>query len=174
MQNSTECWIPELEEIKDFGKWDEYVEHIYDTFKKDFVENCPLYEGKSVYHRKEPIEYGKEECFFHITCNDYMKTRNRNPDLRRCERIKWVRSFIENQALCETCDDKDVYCSGVLVWSEPHHGKERIHILHEDERYIVVMEKRKNYYLLITAFYIEYDHTIDKYIKRYEKQKTPY
>lgn len=41
---------------------------------------------------------------------------------------------------------------------------------------MVIIEKRNNYNLLITGYYIEYDNMMDKYIKKYEqykKQKTP-
>ena len=38
----------------------------------------------------------------------------------------------------------------------------------EEERYIVVLEKREKYCLLVTAFYIEHDHTLDKKLKKYE------
>lgn len=163
-----ECWIPELETIDDYNKWSQYIDHIYEIFKENFKDNIPLYCGKPVYIRKEPIEYGKEESFFHITCNDYAKNCNRSPDIRRCERIRWVRAFIENAYKCEECIEG---CSGIIMWEEQYHGKTRIHIFHEDERYIVVIEKRKEYYSLVTAFYIEYDHTIDKYLKRYERNK---
>ena len=40
-----------------------------------------------------------------------------------------------------------------------------------EERYLVVLEKRKNYILLITAFYVNYDHSFQKLIKAYEKAK---
>ena len=44
--------------------------------------------------------------------------------------------------------------------------------LAEEERYIVVLERRENYVLLITAFYIEYDHTLEKKVKEYQEYKT--
>ena len=44
-------------------------------------------------------------------------------------------------------------------------------MLFEEERYIVVLERRENYVLLITAFYIEQDHTLEKKVKEYHQYK---
>ena len=157
---SNNCWLPELIFCDDFSRWTEYQNLIYSIFKNDFITSKPYYKGHRVLPRKEPYENGVEESFFHITCNDYFKNNNRSPDLRRCERIKWVRSFIENYncdlAACRNCD-------GVKIWEEPYKMYSRIHLLLEEERYLVVIEKRKTYYLLVTAFYFENNHSFYKY-----------
>ena len=41
----------------------------------------------------------------------------------------------------------------------------------EEEKYMVVIEKRKTYCLLITAFYIEREHTLQKKLKKYYQYK---
>ena len=41
-----------------------------------------------------------------------------------------------------------------------------------EERYIVILEKRPTYYLLITAYYVEYDHNVRKLLKEFEKAKS--
>lgn len=67
----------------------------------------------------------------------------------------------------------------------------RIHLLNELDRYIIVLEERDNYILLITSFYISEEHTLIKKLKttidifhlfksknrkprRYPKSETPY
>lgn len=60
---------------------------------------------------------------------------------------------------------------GVKVWSEPYKGNSRVHILMEEEKYIVVLEQRKSYNLLITAFYFDHEHMLEKKLKRYQKYK---
>lgn len=45
----------------------------------------------------------------------------------------------------------------------------RVHILLEEEKYIVVVEPRATYCLLITAFYFEHDHALEKKLKHYEE-----
>jgi len=114
------------------------------------------------------MELNKEEGFYHVTCQDYNNDGDRVPDLRRCERIRWVRKFIENyQCNKETC----TICSGVKVWDEPYKNTFRTHILLEEEKYMVVIEKRHNYCLLITAYYFDREHTLEKKLKKYEKYK---
>ncbi len=164
------CWLPQ-QEIFDNNKttWKNYEDLLYSIFRKDFIDSHPYFENKIVNIRKHPMEFDKEEAFFHITCQDYSKSNNRQPDLRRCERIRWVRAFIENYNKCSTsfCDS----CDGVKIWSEPYGNTERTHLLLEEERYIVVLEKRNNYVLLITAFYFEHDHALKKKLNHYLQYK---
>lgn len=166
---NNECWLPALIPYDDYGgDWSSYQETIYTVFKRDFLDSKPYFDGKRVNTRREPIEYGKEEAFFHITCQDYLKNGERVPDFRRCERISWVRSFIENYqcdpTLCECCD-------GIKCWREPYKATFRVHLLFEEERYIVILEPREKYCLLITAFYIEYDHSLNKQLQNYQQYK---
>ncbi len=46
-------------------------------------------------------------------------------------------------------------------------GKQRVNLLLEEERFIVIVELRDKYNLLITAFYIDYEHTMKKKLKKY-------
>ena len=83
-------------------------------------------------------------------------------------RMWWIRAFIENyncdSSLCEECD-------GVKVWREPFKSRTRVHILLEEERYVVILEEREKYFLLITAFYLDYDNALQKQLKHYEQYK---
>lgn len=166
MQNCT--WLPDLVFCNDLNNWQEYENVIYAIFTQDFVRSHPSFDGKKVNIRKHPIEQGKEEAFFHVTCQDYSKAGNRVPDLRRCERIRWVRSFIENY----NCDSSQCpECDGIKIWNEPYKMYTRTHILLEEERYMVVVENRETYSLLITAFYFDMDHKLNKALKRYYRAK---
>lgn len=159
-------WLPDLLPCEDLNLWAEYEGALYSIFKADFIDSHPQFEGKQVNIRKHPMVYGKEEAFFHVTCQDYSKTGNRDPDLRRCERIRWVRSFIENY----NCDSSSCpNCDGVKVWREPYKSNNRVFILLEEERYMVIVEPRKEYCLLITAFYFDQDHRLEKILKRYRR-----
>lgn len=163
---SNSCWLPELEYLDDYqNSWQLYENALYSIFKTDFVDSHPSFEGKQVNIRRHPIEYNKEEAFFHVTCQDYLKDGQRVPDFRRCERIRWVRRFIENYQ-CDTSKCQD--CDGIKVWSEPYKSTTRVHILFEEERYMVVLERRESYCLLITAFYFNHDHALEKKLKHYE------
>lgn len=161
------CWLPSLVFFKDFNNdWNDYQDAIYNIFKADLVENPPSLDGKTIKIRWHPIECDKPEAFFHVTSQDYRKDGNRLPDFRRCERIRWIKAFIQNykcdSSLCESCE-------GVKVWKEPYQNKVRVHILLKEEKYIVVVEPRLNYCLLITAFYVEYNHVLEKKLKHYKE-----
>ena len=84
------CWVPDLEIYNTdvYELWKDYEDFLYTIFRTDFIVNHPSFEGKKVQIRFYPIENNKEEAFYHVTCQDYMKDGNRVPDLRRCERIR--------------------------------------------------------------------------------------
>jgi hypothetical protein len=163
------CWLPYLVDYNSFGgDWKKYEAAIYAVFKKDFIDSKPKFEEKQVQIRRQPMVNNKEDTFIHVTHQDYNKNGERLPDMRRCERIRWVRSFIEkyncDSSLCLDCD-------GVKVWEEkaPKGTGKRVHLLLEEERYMVVVECRNSYCLLITAFYFEYDHELKKKLKHSER-----
>ena len=163
------CWLPELELFANYNNdWAAYESALYRIFKKDLLDSNPIYKSTKVVAKHYPKEFGKEESFFHITCKKYIGCEERVPDFRRCERIRWIRAFIENYdcdpAKCENCD-------GIKVWSEPYKNKTRVHLLFEEERYMVVLEKRNDYYLLITAFYLDYDNSLQKQLKHYNQYR---
>lgn len=162
---STCEWLPGLVKMENYTDWKTYEETLYSIFKNDFIIDKTYFQDKIVNIRKHPIEYGKEEAFFHITCKEYAQACERVPDLRRCERIKWVKAFIENHLCSNICD----FCSGIKIWNKSTGSKNRIHILLEEERYLVVIETRPTYNLLITAFYLDQDHSLNKKLKEYEK-----
>jgi len=162
-----QCWIPELLYFEDYNNnWIEYEDVLYNEFKKDFIDSHPYYNNSLVRIKKYPLHDDKEEAFFHLTRKDCKEIGDRVPDFRRCERIRWIKAFIENYDcngyICENCD-------GIKVWSEPYKNRQRIHFFFEEERYLVVIEKRDQYYLLITAFYLDYNHSLEKQIKHYER-----
>lgn len=170
MNKFCDCWVPDII-TADLSNYRKYEAILYNIFYNDFIIYHPIFNGFPVQIRKHPIENGKEEAFFHITCQDYMKNHDRHPDFRRCERIKWPRKFIENSG-CTPAPDEN--CTGMKIWTSPYKNKERIHLFLEEKRYIVILEKRNSYYLLITAFYVNHPHTMKKLLKDYTKhQKTP-
>lgn len=161
------CWLPSLEPYNKYGSdWTAYENALYKIFSDDFIQDKPYFYDMPVNIRKHPIEFGKEEAFFHVTCSHGKDYKDREPDFRRCERIRWVRAFIDNYDcdpdLCENCD-------GIKLWKQDYHGKNRFFFLFEEERYVVIIEERDEYYLLITAYYVDYDHSLRKLLKEYDK-----
>lgn len=150
------------------GGWEEYQGILYRLFCRDLRDGDPVFNGKRVKIRYQPIEYGKEEAFFHITCQDYDKEGERVPDLRRCERVEWIKQFIEAADTDSQIEYEDK-AYNLKIWKEQVGNDLRYHILCEELRYMVVVAEREKYCLLITAFYFEHDHTLAKKIKKYDE-----
>lgn len=159
------CWIPPLLEKEEDQGWGEYDAQVYGVFKRDFIDSRPTYHGKPVKIRYQPIYDDRAEAYWHLTCRDYNHKsglpEDRSPDLERCRRIKWPRAFIENS---DKCPEDGNGCKGVMVWKAEHRSRRsrksvqsayRIKFYLEEENYLVVLEPRKNYCLLITAYYID-------------------
>ncbi len=68
---------------------------LYSIFKRDFKDTQPKYKGHTVWFFPE-IEDGKEVIFWHLTHREDRETGKRLPDPRRCERLSWVKSILEN------------------------------------------------------------------------------
>ncbi len=84
-------WLPDLLPCDDLAQWEAYEDHLYEIFERDFLLTKPTFEGLPVNTRRHPMEHGREEAFWHITCCDYGKDGERQPDMNRCERIKYGR-----------------------------------------------------------------------------------
>ena len=82
---------------------------------------------------------------------------NRVPDIRRMERIKWPASMINSS--------EHPY---LKVWENTRGTKTNILIFHEDEGYLVVLRKAKDYILPWTAYLINYNSRKNKLLKEYE------
>lgn len=170
--------FPSIVELNSFrGNWSKYESFLYEIFIKDFVDSKPLLHKKPVNYRRHPEIENKLQSFFHITSVDTSLTTNPNdriPDLRRCEKIHWVRIIIdayENKKVCNQCQ-----CGFVKCWAEKWRNNVRWHLLFEEAKFMVVVEEREDYCLLVTSFHLEYSHQIKKKLKKfeqYQKQKTP-
>lgn len=158
-------WLPELMPCTNWAEFLAYEETIYQVFNHDFIQTQPYFENKPVNIRKNPLVGNREQAFFHVTSKEYSGQNKRCPDPKRCERIRWIRAFIENYNCDPTkCDE----CDGIKVWDEPYKMYTRVHILSEEEKYIVIVERRDTYNLLITAYYFDYPHALEKQLKKYE------
>lgn len=152
--------FPDLIFLNDYaGDFKSYFTAVYTIFENDFIKSQPKYEGLKVSAQKHPEVDGIHRTFYHIT-HQGEDEQNREPDIRRMERIRFPKFVITNYSHLE-----------LLVWEKNLGRDDRIHILNEEERYLVVLTKRKEYLLFWTAFYIEDNHTLKKKIKEYETYK---
>jgi hypothetical protein len=133
------------------GDWNRYVEAVYKIFRRNFIESQPKFQGCWVRCRRDPLEQGKEAAFWHCTSGGESEAA-RVPQLRRMERIGWVRAVVEHE------DDPVVE-----VWPV-RRGTDQRRCLWLQEEFIVVLAERKRkrdgfrYWQLITAYDTPEEH----------------
>lgn len=169
-------WLPKIITLDDFnGNWELYKDELYKIFVNDFINNPLYFKNKKVEIRTNPKQNNYEHAFVHLTCEtmkDGININDRIPDFRRCERIAWNRRIIENYPCNYSCNN----CQKILYYEEYYKNTIRVTLLFYDVRFKVILEKRTNYFLLITGYYIKYDKILKKEIikvQKFNKQKTP-
>lgn len=141
------------------GDYEKYIAAVYTLFKKDFVDTKPVFRGTRLrlkYHSKYE---GKDYTFYHMT-HSGQNEQDRNPDLRRCERLPWAKPVIENSDQWQ-----------LKIWPQKRGSYNRLCIWLErqdEPDYFVILDTRKNYFLLWTAFVAEHGHEKRKKQKEYE------
>lgn len=88
--------LPPLIPLDDFhGNWEQYVDKLYQIFLKEVVNAQLTFQGLPVHVRFQPMVDGKGFGFWHII-SEGPKENKRTPDLRRCERLRWIPWMIKN------------------------------------------------------------------------------
>lgn len=103
---------------------------------------------------------------------DSTNPNDRIPDPRRAERIGWNKPIIENYLCDENCNN----CEKILYFEKYYKKNVRAYFLFKNVKFLVIIEKREKYNLLITGYYVEYENAMNKFLREYEqykKQKTP-
>jgi len=152
-------WLPALVRLSDYdGDWNRYIEEVFAVFHRDFVQRQARFRGRPVRVGTQLID-GKERTFWHVTSEGSVEV-DREPCLRRCERIGWLRAFIDH--------DGD---PAILSWPQ-RRGRRRRHILWLMEReFAVVLEERPRCWWLWTAYPTDRRHTQEKLMREYESWK---
>jgi hypothetical protein len=149
--------LPELILFEDYkGNFTLYNEAVYAVFKNDFLKNRPVFQNKKLALKTHPLIDGKEYTYYHFTHSGNIETA-RIPDLRRMERIGFPKPMIDFS------DDENL-----KVWRNKRGASERILILHEMERYLVILEDREKYILPWTAYLVEDDSRLRRLLVEYK------
>jgi len=152
-------WLPELFLFEDYGgDWQRYEDEVYSRFYTDFIESRPLFQRMPVYVKRF-LEKGKERGFWHLVQEGPVE-KVRIPDIRRCERVAWIRSIIEH------ADDPRI-----KGWSKKVKTKTRHLLWFEEAEYLVILEKRRSAWVLCTAYCTTWGHTKRSLRKEYEEYK---
>jgi hypothetical protein len=154
-------WLPPLLLLSDHGgSWDAYAAAVYARFKADLIYNPLVYHGMRVGLRRHPMYQNREWAFWHIVQEGNVE-ENRIPDIRRCERIGWVRAIIQHASEPR-----------IKIWENKRGGNHRILLWLEDQDFLVVLAPRgKRYALLVTAYPTDRGHTRRKLQREYEETR---
>jgi len=157
-------WLPDYFDYPDWNNYRQYEENLYNLFKIQIINGNLSFLNKRISIKRYPIENNKEEAFYHCTCKDYYNTHDRKPDPERMIRLPWLAPLIKNYNCNEDCcEDKP------LKWKKKYKSKNYRYYLYF-RNYLVILEDRPSYFLLITAFYVE-DEYYDRGL-RSNAQKT--
>lgn len=157
-------WLPDLISLDEYGGDSErYIEAVYEIFTKDFILRRVKFQGLDVLIPRDPFDRGKESCFWHLTSKG-PREEDRIPDLRRCERIRWIRPIIE-------CSDANLVRSWDSERKLKGKKKKRTLLAIEDFSYVIVLTRLPKYFVLITAFPIENPHQMRNFRRQWEDWK---
>lgn len=141
--------LPDLLYLNDYGgDWKAYLEAIYSVYTIDILQGRPMFRGTRVSSRRVPESGGKGAGFWHVISEGRTEA-DRLINLRRCERIRWIRYAIDNA-------DAD---PDIGVW-ENQRGNETNILLWTREEYLVILGRRADYYLLRSAYVTDKQHNI--------------
>lgn len=148
MNDQIPDWLPDLILLENYkGDWKAFINAVYQSFHKDFVNTRPFFEELPLFARYHPSYEEKGAAFWHLISEGNIEC-DRIPDLRRCERIRWPRPIIEK------ANSEDV-----KIWEtyRPWKGQQqrRINFSIYNFGYIVVIAENSRGFDLVTAYCVE-------------------
>jgi hypothetical protein len=152
--------LPPLEIFS--GDWQNYEDRIYAVYQECVIQSNLRFNNLAVRTRITPETKGKHFGFWHMVSEGEVE-EEREPDLRRCERIRWVSWVIEN------C----FKYSEISWWLEKRNNRSEIVIWIEAEQYVVVLSERRDYWLLKTSYLATRSGKIKQLKRNREKYAKP-
>lgn len=122
------------------GVWAAYEDALAHVFETQIGCRGVSFRGKWVNQRRGPVTRGRSAAFWHLIQEGPIEDE-REPNLRRCERLPWVRYIIDSAGSDPDIDE----------W-ENVRGPERNVLLWYKEEYIVILSERPKYFVLKTAY----------------------
>lgn len=137
------------------------IQSLKGVFQRDIQHNNAFeFRGKRINPtpgQQEPME----RLFTHLTTEVVNpETKHREFELRRSERLHWIKYHIEEKKN-----------QGMLVFSIKELGQIRTYILDQNENYVIVLEAFRNQseYYLLTAYFLD-GRNPDKMNNKYKRR----
>ena len=133
---------PPLVTLPDYGNdWDAYLEAIYRIYLDEVVNAGIAFHGLPLRVQFRPMSHGKGYSFWHLISEGDVE-EERTPNLRRCERIRWISWVIRNAESN----------SAILWWENKRQHNTHVVLWFREENFVVILAKRLGYYLLRSAY----------------------
>lgn len=138
---------------------------LYEVFTRDLLNRRLTYLGFHVWFYPHSDEDGRKEIFWHLTTRTDRREAPpvRFPDLRRSERLSWVRSLIE-RCRCPVGD--------VLDWDHLEgDGAIKTYVWLQNHDFVVIMKKLGDgQRRLITSYHLDGESQRVKMLKKWNRR----
>jgi len=153
---NTPTWLPDLFPANPWNT--NTYDQLYDVFCRSLKITRPVYRGHEVWFFPE-MEDGREKVFWHLTTREDRASGERLPDLRRSERLPWVRPMLDQSNQPE-----------ILDWDHDEgDGTIKTYVWLRNFDFVVIMKKYPDGgRRLVTSFWIEYGNTRRKMQRKYD------
>jgi len=159
--SDTPAFLPPLLYLD--GEWDEILSRLYGIFERDFKKSQTYHRGiKVIYNGTIKADgMGKEEGFWHVVSRLDNNTGDRLIDYPRAKRLPWAKPLMESAERPE-----------IRIWQYREGTADmgvRTYIWLEDYNYALILQRKRNVFYWVTAFYVEPKKKNDLR-RRYEKR----
>lgn len=145
-----------------FDYTDKEINQIYEVFKRDFIDNPVVIDGKTIKiilsKSKIPEFKAYPETFVHIVSRKSLYSGKRNFESERANRIHWIKEI-----LLQKNDSRIKY----FEWLDENRIMKE-HYWFEEGKFMVVLKKVSKDLMIITAFCVD-ETEKRKYKYRYEQ-----
>jgi hypothetical protein len=150
-------WLPELVTLESYGgDWEAYIAGVHEIFTRDLLDAKIRCQGIRVELDRRTLSRGRCEAFWHITSADASRG-DREPDLRRCERIGWIPAIISQAG----------ESGHTVLWHDKRKSRRRLMVATTDFGYLVVFSQSRHTLFLVTAYPVTWPHQRRKLAKQF-------
>jgi hypothetical protein len=141
-------WLPELIEPEDGESiHGEYLDRVFAIYERDFVLSKPFGFSTRFATKRDPSQNGWPATFWHLISegeNEHL----REVQIERCRYISWIRRMVDE--FFTNYPERNSL--NINWWRNQRRGASRILIATKDFSFLVVLEERRDYVLLWTAY----------------------
>lgn len=147
MTNSSRDWLPALiEPVNPAVLDEEFLQRVFQRYRGDFIDQLPTWGEGRFALKRYPERGGWPATFWHLV-TEGPDEESRQIDLARCQRIAWPRVLID-----EYTKGSPPSTARITHWRNLRGGRRRLLISTLNFDYVVVLEVRREYVLLWTAY----------------------